>query len=41
LSREELEEVRDRILFNLKLGKQASDYKVAKKVLDQFIRELL
>lgn len=38
--RDELEQKRDRIFSNLKLGKQAPGYKTAKKVLDQFIREL-
>jgi hypothetical protein len=36
----DLEGVRDRILKNLKLGTQAPGYKVARKALDQFIREL-
>lgn len=36
----DLEEMRDRILKNLKLGTQAPGYKVARKALDQFIREI-
>jgi hypothetical protein len=36
----DLEEVRDRILKNLKRGTQASEYKISKRALDQFIREL-
>ena len=38
---EALSVLRDRILASLKLGKQAPGYKVARKVLDQFIREVL
>lgn len=34
-----LENLRDRVLSELKLGKQASGYKVAQKVLDRFISE--
>ena len=37
---EALEALRDRILFELKLGKQASGYKVALKALNRFIAEL-
>ena len=36
----DLEEIRDRVLKSLKLGTQAPGYKVARKALDQFIREL-
>lgn len=36
----DLEEMRDRILKSLKLGHQAPGYKVARKVLEQFIGEL-
>ncbi|MHC5825566.1 MAG: hypothetical protein ACYT04_59375 [Nostoc sp.] len=32
--------IRDRILFELKLGRQASGYKTAQKALNQFIAEL-
>lgn len=35
-----LEALRDRILFDLKLGKQATGYKVALKALNRFIAEL-
>jgi hypothetical protein len=37
---EALEALRDRILFELKLGKQATGYKVALKALNRFIAEL-
>ena len=37
---EALEALRERILFELKLGKQASGYKVALKALNRFIAEL-
>lgn len=37
---EALEGLRDRILFELKLGKQATGYKVAQKALNRFIAEL-
>jgi hypothetical protein len=37
---EALEALRDRILFELKLGKQAPGYKVTLKALNRFIREL-
>ncbi len=37
----ELEILRDRILSELKLGKQATGYKTAQKVLNRFIAELL
>ncbi|MBE9033557.1 hypothetical protein [aff. Roholtiella sp. LEGE 12411] len=30
----------DRILFELKLGRQASDYKIAQNALDRMIAEL-
>lgn len=36
----DLETLRDRILFDLKLGKQASGYKAAQKALNRFIAEL-
>lgn len=36
----ELENLRNRILFDLKLGKQASGYKAAQKALNRFIAEL-
>ncbi|HEY9812240.1 MAG TPA: hypothetical protein V6D31_01695, partial [Candidatus Sericytochromatia bacterium] len=36
----ELELLRDRILFELKLGKQASGYKAVQKALNRFIAEL-
>jgi hypothetical protein len=36
---EALEALRDRILFELKLGKQATGYKVALKALNRFIAE--
>lgn len=32
--------IRDRILFELKLGRQASGYKTAQKALDKMIAEL-
>lgn len=32
--------IRDRILFELKLGRQASGYRAAKKALNQLIAEL-
>lgn len=37
---EALEALRDRILFELKLGKQATGYKAALKALNRFIAEL-
>ncbi|MHC5748581.1 MAG: hypothetical protein ACYTXT_43430 [Nostoc sp.] len=37
----ELEILRDRILSQLKLGKQATGYKTAQKVLNRFISELI
>lgn len=37
----ELEFLRDRILSQLKLGKQATGYKTAQKVLNRFIAELI
>lgn len=37
----ELEILRDRVLSELKLGKQATGYKTAQKVLNRFISELL
>ncbi|WP_414568462.1 hypothetical protein [Nostoc sp. CCY 9925] len=37
----ELEILRDRILSQLKLGKQATRYKTAQKVLNRFIAELI
>lgn len=37
---EDLEAIRDRILADLKLGKQAPQYKAAAKALDQFIKEI-
>jgi hypothetical protein len=37
----ELEILRDRVLSELKLGKQASGYKTAQKVLNRFIAELI
>ncbi|MBD2254802.1 hypothetical protein [Nostoc parmelioides] len=37
----ELEILRDRVLSELKLGKQATGYKTAQKVLNRFIAELL
>jgi len=36
----DFEAIRDRILFELKLGRQASGYKTAQKALNQFIAEL-
>jgi transposase len=36
-----LSEFRDRILSQLKLGKQATGYKTAQKVLNRFIAELI
>ena len=36
----DLEALRDRILFDLKLGKQASGYKAAQKALNWFIAKL-
>lgn len=36
----DLEAMRDRILSDLKLGKQAPGYKAAAKALDRFITEL-
>ena len=41
LAIEELEILRDRILSQLKLGKQATGYKTAQKVLNRFIAELI
>lgn len=40
-TRRELEILRDRILSQLKLGKQATGYKTAQKVLNRFIAELI
>lgn len=37
----ELEILRDRVLSQLKLGKQATGYKTAQKVLNRFIAELI
>lgn len=37
---EALDALRERILFDLKLGKQATGYKVAQKALNRFIAEL-
>ncbi|QLE52861.1 hypothetical protein FD724_33390 (plasmid) [Nostoc sp. C057] len=37
----ELEILRDRVLSELKLGKQATGYKTAQKVLNRFISELI
>ena len=37
----ELEILRDRVLSQLKLGKQATGYKTAQKVLNHFITELI
>ncbi len=36
----DLKEIRDRVLAELKLGKQATGYKAAQKALDKFIEEL-
>jgi predicted DNA-binding ribbon-helix-helix protein len=36
----DLELIRDSVLFNLKVGKQAPGYKVALKALNQFIKQL-
>ncbi len=36
----DLESLRDRVLLDLKLGKQASGYKAAQKALNRFITEL-
>jgi len=36
----DLEALRDRILLDLKLGKQAPGYKAAQKALNRFIAEL-
>jgi hypothetical protein len=36
----DFEAIRDRILFELKLGRQASGYKAAQKALNRFIREI-
>ena len=36
----DLEALRERILLDLKLGKQASGYKAAQKSLNRFIAEL-
>ncbi|MGF1939464.1 MAG: hypothetical protein RM347_034855 [Nostoc sp. ChiQUE02] len=41
LATEELEILRDRILSQLKLGKQATGYKTAQKALNRFIIELI
>jgi hypothetical protein len=41
LTIEELEILRDRVLSELKLGKQATGYKTAQKVLNRFIAELI
>jgi hypothetical protein len=41
LAIEELEILRDRVLSELKLGKQATGYKTAQKVLNRFIAELI
>ena len=41
LAIEELEILRDRVLSELKLGKQATGYKTAQKVLNRFISELI
>jgi hypothetical protein len=41
LAIEKLEILRDRVLSELKLGKQATGYKTAQKVLNRFIAELL
>lgn len=41
LAIEELEILRDRILSQLKLGKQATGYKTAQKALNRFIIELI
>jgi hypothetical protein len=37
----DLEALRDRILFDLKLGKQAPGYKAAQKALNRFITKLI
>ncbi|RCJ30677.1 hypothetical protein A6769_32750 [Nostoc punctiforme NIES-2108] len=37
----ELEILRDHVLSKLKLGKQATGYKTAQKVLNRFIAELI
>ena len=37
----ELEILRDRVLSELKLGKQAPGYKTAQKALNRFIAELM
>ncbi|NEU79668.1 hypothetical protein [Nostoc sp. UIC 10630] len=37
----ELEILRDRVLSELKLGKQATGYKTAQKILNRFISELI
>ncbi|MBC1280470.1 hypothetical protein GNF10_32160, partial [Nostoc sp. UCD121] len=36
----DFEAIRDRILFELKLGRQASAYKAAQKALNRFIQEI-
>ncbi|MCC5619736.1 hypothetical protein LC605_32910 [Nostoc sp. CHAB 5836] len=36
----DFEAIRDRILFELKLGRQASGYKAVQKALNRFIREI-
>jgi hypothetical protein len=36
----DFEAIRDRILFELKLGRQASGYKAAQKALNRFIQEI-
>lgn len=41
LAIEELEILRERVLSQLKLGKQATGYKTAQKVLNRFISELI
>jgi hypothetical protein len=41
LAIEELEILRDHVLSELKLGKQATGYKTAQKVLNRFISELI
>lgn len=37
---ERLQEIRDRTLASLKLGKQSSSYKTVRQVLDRFIEKL-
>ena len=41
LAIEEIEILRDRVLSELKLGKQATGYKTAQKALNRFIAELI